>query len=310
MFPAAAVVASLTALVTAEVTGVLVVLLAVSLVPWAFLAGGVRVPDWMMTVGIVVPSVISILHCKTVGPEFNLLQRERRLVDQLERARNLLGDAAAAEERRRVAREIHDIVGHSLTVVLLNVAGARRLVRTDPDAATEALSQAEHLGRESLEQMREAVGLLRGDGSPDDDTNAGRAPLPTATDVRALVERSRRAGLDVDLHVDGALDSLDPGAGLSVFRVVQEALTNAGRHAHGAPVDVHIAAGTDRVHVQVRNRRPAVVAPASDRGTGLLGMRERVAAAGGTLAAGPAPDGGWLVDAELPTRAVASAPSR
>ena len=368
IFPVAAVLSATVALLTGQVTGVLLGLLVVALVPWGLMAAGVRVPHVAMTVGVVVPSVWAILHSSNVGPEFNLLllvvwltsrsgavvlplatsvagtaasfevdqrtadlhmhmrswvlfaagmafawfagsllRRERRLVDELEQADTLLGEAAVAEERRRIAREIHDIVGHSLTVVLLNVAGARRLVRVDPDAAVDALTQAEQLGRESLDQMREAVGLLRGGERPGATTDPidARRPLPSAGDLQALVEQAQAAGVAVTLEVDGPVGELDRATGLNVYRVVQEALTNAGRHAPGAPVAVRVGADERGVHVEVANGRATGAVPpvpTSGAGTGLLGMRERVTAAGGEWHAGPEPAGGWRVTAELPRR--------
>lgn len=367
LFPVAALVAALTVFATAgDITPRLVGLVGLSLVPWALLAGGVRMPDAAMTLGVAVPAVTMVLWCGVSGAMFglillvmwqvsraapwglplvasvagtgavfvmertnpdhdfkqswilfgaglafswfggSLLRRERMLVGQLEQAQALLTDAAAAEERRRIAREIHDIVGHSLTVVLLNVAGARRLVRTDPDAAADALAQAEALGRDSLDHVREAVGLLR---AADDEAGAS-APLPGGDDLATLVDRFRAAGNDVQLRVDGDPATLEPGAGLAVYRVVQEALTNAGRHAPGAPVDVRVTVG-ERVHVRVRNGRPArSPAPSGPPGAGLVGMRERLAAAGGVVDAAPTGDGGWLVTAELSTRAGAGAGDR
>ncbi len=360
LFPAAALVASLAVFGTADhITPAVVGLVAVSLVPWALLAGGVQMPDAVLTIAVLAPGLVLILGCGLPGALFwlillvmwlvarsrgsvlplvtalsgtlavyvmerirdghdfkqswilfgtgfgfswfggMLLRRERLLVGELERAQALLTDAAAAEERRRIAREIHDIVGHSLTVVLLNVAGARRLVRTDPDAAADALAQAEALGRESLDHVREAVGLLRAEG----DEPGVAPPLPTGTDVTSLVRRAAGAGLSVELRVDGDLDVLEPAAGLAVYRVVQEALTNAGRHAPGALVEVRVTAGRALAHVSVRNGAPArpSIAPGPP-GTGLLGMQERVAAAGGRASAGPTDDGGWLITAELPAR--------
>jgi signal transduction histidine kinase len=230
-----------------------------------------------------------------------LVRRERELVTELREARDRLADAALADERRRIARDVHDIVGHSLTVVLLHLAGARRILRRDPDAAVAALARAEDVGRESLDQIRHVVGLLR------DDSPQPSGPAPTAADVTGLVEQAVEAGMTVELTVHGDLHDLDAGAGLTVYRVVQESIANADHHAPGAAVVVTVDVDDTEVAVDVRNgpsRRP-VDATAPRSGTGLAGMRERVGAAEGTLRVGPTDDGGWSVVATVPRHRVA-----
>lgn len=224
------------------------------------------------------------------------MRRFRDLVAELAATRERLAEQAVLLERRRIAAELHDLVGHSLTVVLLSVTGARRLVRDDPDAATQALLEAERVGRESLAQIRGSVRALRDDGS----LAGAAAPMPVAADVPELVETMAAAGSSVDLRVTGPLDEVEAAAGLVVYRVVQESLNNAARHAPGVPAIVTVDVADDAVEVEVVDAGPAPAAvPNGASGLGIVGMRERVEAVGGELDAGPAP-GGWRVRARVP----------
>jgi signal transduction histidine kinase len=230
------------------------------------------------------------------------MRRFSALVAELAATRELLAEQAVHVERRRIAAELHDLVGHSLTVVLLSVTGARRLVRDDPEAATEALREAEAIGRASLAEIRASARALReGVGA-----EPGVAPLPAAGDVPALVERMVAAGSDVDLDIVGDVGEVEPVAGLVVYRVVQESLNNSARHAPGAPARVHVAVAPGAVDVDVfdAGRAGTGIGPGdgSPPGVGLIGMRERVEAVGGTLQAGPVP-GGWRVRAHVPRAA-------
>lgn len=225
-----------------------------------------------------------------------VLAEQRRSALALAEAQQQLATQAAGEERRRIAREVHDLVGHSLTVVLLHVTGARRLVRRDPDEAETALADAERVGRSALADIRRTVALLREDGE-------GRAPTPNALDLEALIDESCAAGMEIDAVVPAAVTSLDETTGLVVYRIVQEALANAARHAPGARTEVHIDVAPDRVGVEICNdaaTRPAQAT--TDGGSGLVGMEERAGALGGTLLAGPH-GRGWRVRAVLPRTA-------
>lgn len=225
-----------------------------------------------------------------------VLAEQRRSALALAEAQRQLASQAAGEERRRIAREVHDLVGHSLTVVLLHVTGARRLVRRDPGEAETALADAERVGRGALADIRRTVALLREEGE-------GRAPTPNALDLAALIDESRAAGMNIDAAVPEAVASLDETTGLVVYRIVQEALANAARHAPGARTDVHIDITEDRVGIEIRNdaaTRPPQTA--TDGGSGLIGMEERASALGGTLLAGPHGHG-WRVRATLPRAA-------
>ena len=226
------------------------------------------------------------------------MRRFSDVVAELAATRNLLAERAVDLERRRIAAELHDLVGHSLTVVLLSVTGARRLVRQDPDAATEALLEAEAVGRASLTEIRGSVRALR-DGQRDGQgTDAGVAPMPVAGDVPALVERMVAAGSSVELDVTGNLEEVETVTGLVVYRVVQEALNNVARHAPSAAARVAVVVMADAVEVEVLDSGPGSSARGST-GTGLIGMRERVDAVGGALQVGPSP-GGWRVRARVP----------
>ncbi len=222
------------------------------------------------------------------------MRRFHAVATELAATRELLAQQAVQLERRRIAAELHDLVGHSLTVVLLSLTGARRLVRDDPDAATEALVEAEAIGRASLAEVRGSARALRDDQV----TGPVFAPMPAARDLPDLVASMVSAGSRVDLDIVGDVEDVEPLTGLVVYRVVQESLNNTARHAPGASARVAVEVAPDAIDVDVhdvggfgRGKGPA--------GMGLVGMRERVEAVGGTLEAGPVP-GGWQVRAHLP----------
>jgi signal transduction histidine kinase len=217
--------------------------------------------------------------------------RLRLTVMQLRAAQEELADRSRAEERNRIAAEVHDVIGHALTVSLLHIGSARLAMDESPEEARDALSEAERLTRGSLEEVRATFGSMRTD-LPDD-----RTPLPGSDDLPALVESFRRAGSDVELHVDDRLGTLGATRGLAAYRIVQEALTNATRHAPGQPVVVRIGPTEKATTVTVRN--DGSPDRAATPGSGLRGMRERAESVGGHLTAGPT-DGGWLVEAVLP----------
>jgi len=220
-------------------------------------------------------------------------RRQRMLVEQLREAQAGLAERARAEERNRIAAEMHDVIGHAMTVSLLHVSSARLALDEDPDEARAALAEAERLARQSLDEVRGVVGLMRGAGP------RAVVPLPRGTDVADLVDSFRRAGTHVELDVRGGLDALGATHGLAVYRVVQESLTNAARHGDGTPVSVRVDIGGDRTTVTVDSGRSSASVAAAG-GAGLIVMSERVQALGGELLAGPRP-GGWRVEAVLPS---------
>lgn len=225
-----------------------------------------------------------------------LLRRQQQTVVELRSAQDRLVGEAALQERQRIAREVHDVVAHSLTVTMMHVTAARMAIRRDPGSAIDALEEAERLGRQSLDEIRRTVALLRDGGE-----RATAPALPAATDLHALVAQYAGAGVDVDLDVHGPLADLEAATGLALFRLVQEAIGNAVKHAPGAPVTVRVGVSEDAVDVQASNPLPTtVVARRGERaGLGLVGMRERIALLGGTIAVGPQ-GRAWVVDATLP----------
>jgi signal transduction histidine kinase len=204
-------------------------------------------------------------------------------------------ERAAADERARMARELHDIVSHNLSVVVLQAAGAQ--AAGGPDAGT--LEKIERSGRQALVEMRRLLGVLHQPGEPARQPEL--APQPGMTDVPALVDGVRAAGLPVMLVVDGDLAGLPAAVEISAYRIVQEALTNVLKHAGKASAQVRISRGTADVLIEITDDGTAPQAGTEDGGGhGLAGMRERVALFGGELAAGPRPGGGFAVRARLP----------
>jgi signal transduction histidine kinase len=267
---------------------------------WGLLAGGVLGAAWigfdpMDTTWSLRVQGLAWLSPWIIAWLAGALVRSRRLhVQGLVREREEKALTAVAEERNRIARELHDVIGHSVSVMTVQASAVRRLMREDQGKERAALETVESTGREALAEMRRMVGVLRGsDGAPD------LAPPPTLDQLGGLVEKFRAAGLDVVLQTDGDPAPLPPGLDLTAYRVVQEALTNTLRHAHATRAAICIRYGAGRLTVAVRDdgRGPD---PADEPGHGLLGMRERVAVYGGELVTGPAPGGGYELRAEIP----------
>ncbi|MEV7625016.1 histidine kinase [Actinoplanes sp. NPDC089786] len=264
----------------------------------------VGVRPWDPTSGLVANG---LLH-SAVAPLFGLYLAARRRKMQLLRERaERAADRARAEERTRLAAELHDLVAHRVTLMTLQ-AGA--LSMSAPDAATrQAGEELRDQGARALDELRELVGVLRRDGSSVapalDERPAparGESPAPALAE---LVDDAVRAGQPVRLTVDGSPSpELSKVTGRTAYRVVQEALTNARKHAAGARVRVAASYGADEVRIVVCNSAPRRRSgPAgSGAGTGLAGLRERVESIGGSLAAGPDADGGFRVETVLPAR--------
>jgi signal transduction histidine kinase len=219
---------------------------------------------------------------------------EERAV-QVERERVLELRVALADERARIARELHDIVAHSVSVMVIQAGAARMQFRRQPDRAGEALLAVEASGREALAELRRLLGLLTNDEpSPD------LAPQPGLDQLDRLVERVGQAGLPVVVHRVGPARALPPGLDLTAYRVIQEALTNALKYAHGRPTEIVIEVGDSELRLQIQNAGDSTDTDVEGAGRGLLGMRERVTLYGGQLDAGRQPEGGFAVRARLP----------
>lgn len=224
------------------------------------------------------------------GWALGVAARERRKHAEDEAVRRT--EQAVAEERLRIARELHDIVAHSMSLIAVKAGIANHVAEARPEEAREALRVIEAASRGSLTEMRHLLGVLR---SEVDSPALGPAPGPAG--IPALVDGARTAGVTVSLSLDGT-DGLADGIGLSVYRIVQEALTNVVRHAAPTRSAITVAVSEETVRVEVTNSGPRVVR--GPGGHGLIGMRERVAVYGGTFEAGPRPAGGWRVLAVLP----------
>ena len=220
----------------------------------------------------------------------------RERADELERRREADARAAVLEERTRIARELHDVVAHGISTMVVQ-AGAERLALGDARPGTsDVLAGIEHTGREALGEMRRLVGLLRSE-----DEALALAPQPTLARLDALAETMDRAGLAVELQVEGDVAGLPAGLDVSAYRIVQEALTNALRHAGpAARASVVVRASAELLEIEVADDGRGGATDHADAGHGLVGMRERVALYGGELTAGPSPTGGFVLRTRLP----------
>lgn len=233
------------------------------------------------------------------------VQKSLVLVEQ-EKARHAEQMAGATlDERRRIAREVHDVVAHSLSVTMLHLTGARHALESggDPAAAANALRDAERLGREAMNDIRRTVGLLAGA-----DDGGETAPMPSAGDILALAREFASAGLAVECKVHGDPANVSTAAGLGLYRIAQESLANAAKHAPGAAVCLALDVSNGRTSLVVRSTPSNGVKPRNGDGDGvglgLRGMEERARLLGGTFRAGPEGDG-WSVAVEMPANAEA-----
>jgi signal transduction histidine kinase len=209
---------------------------------------------------------------------------------------------AAGGERNRMARELHDVIAHCLSVMVVQAGGARTVAAADPRRASAALQAVESAGREALADLRRLVGTFRGGDE------AGDAHRPGVGEVGVLADRARVAGLEVDVHVSGSIASLDPAVSAVAYRVVQEALTNCIKHAGPARADVCARVHGPYLEVAVTDTgrgEPDCASPLPGSGRGLIGMQERIASLGGELRAGPRAEGGFEVNARIPLRGAA-----
>ncbi|WP_158893828.1 sensor histidine kinase [Amycolatopsis anabasis] len=237
------------------------------------------------------------LYC-AAGWATGFIVRTRR--EQTVRARELFADQALADERLRIARELHDIVAHSMSLIAVKAAVGNHVAAEHPEEARDALRVIESTSRGALTEMRRLLGVLRSEQSTED-AELGPAPGPAA--LGELAELARIGGAEVDLEVQG-IEDIGEGIGLSVYRIVQEALTNVVKHAAPARCRVRVTGDGRQIRIEVTDdghRPPAHGGP----GHGLIGMRERVMLYGGDFTAGPRPEGGFRVTATLPYDEVA-----
>jgi signal transduction histidine kinase len=215
----------------------------------------------------------------------------------LDRERDARAQAAVADERARIARELHDVVAHSISVMGIQAGAVRRVLGPGHDEQKDALLSVEETGRQALAEMRRMLGILRRS-----DEDLAHAPPPSLDGIEELIAQAREAGLPVELRIEGERMPLAPGIDISAYRIVQEALTNTLKHAQPARATVVIAYGSHDLHLDVSDdgRGPGAN---GDVGHGLVGMRERVAIYGGSLKTGAGDDGGYVVRARLPLHA-------
>jgi signal transduction histidine kinase len=212
------------------------------------------------------------------------------------RERQVSAREAVVGERERIARELHDVIGHHVSTMVVQAGAERRMLPDGQDDTREVLGTIERVGRGALDEMRRMVAMLRQDPRTD------LVPQPTLHDLPELVRQMRANGLSVELGIDGEVRDLPAGIELSAYRIVQEALTNVVKHAGGAPARITLTYGADTLEITVRDDGTAAARPELGGGHGLVGMQERVAMYGGRLEAGPAGSGGFAVRVQLPVR--------
>ena len=266
---------------------------ALSLVPW-WLWLIADVPNLNGPVGATIAFTAATIAVDSIGSR---LRAQRALAAQTRRTETERARLAVLEERTRIARELHDVVAHHMSLIAVRAETAPYRLGDLPESARAEFGSLSGAAREALADMRRLLGVLRYDQP------GGLAPQPQLSDLPALVESVRQSGVSVELSVPAALDQVPSGVGLCAYRIVQESLANASQHAPGAPVTVSVGHDTGAVQLRVANGPgDPGAAPAEDHGPGhgLTGMRERVGLLGGSLSAGPAPAGGFVVSAVLP----------
>jgi signal transduction histidine kinase len=253
-----------------------------------------------------VPSIkaefVPVLVLVPLGLLANALHTWKQRAKAAEEEKQMATQLAVEHERARIARELHDVITHNVSVMVVQAGAARKVMDSSPDAAREALLAVEAGGRAAMAELRHVMGLL----TSDDGVVAGAvelAPQPGLDQVTVLAERVRAAGAPVEVVVAGSRVPLPQGVDLVAYRVVQEALTNTLKHAVGARVRVEIGYAPSSVSIDVFDSGGDAAAGVSGAGRGLVGMRERLAVYGGTLVAGPRPTGGYRVSAVIPVAA-------
>jgi glucose-6-phosphate-specific signal transduction histidine kinase len=266
---------------------------ALTLIPW-WLWLAADVPNLNGPAGSTVVFTAVAIAVDSIGSR---LGAQRALAAQTERAGDERARRAVLEERTRIARELHDVVAHHLSLIAVRAETAPYRLNGLPESARTEFGSLSEVAREALRDMRRLLGVLR------HDQPAALAPQPQLADLPALVDAARRAGVSVELSVPPSLDQVPSGVGVCAYRIVQESLSNASQHAPGAAVTVSVEEDSGAVLLRVANGPGGPADPSRNGrgpGHGLTGMRERVALLGGSLSAGPAADGGFVVSAVLP----------
>ncbi len=266
---------------------------ALSLVPWLLWLIA-DIPNLHGPAGSVVVFTAVVIAVDSIGSR---LRAQQFLDTQTERAETERARRAVLEERTRIARELHDVVAHHMSLIAVRAETAPYRLTDLPESAQAEFASLSEVAREALAEMRRLLGVLR------HDQPAALAPQPQLSDLPALVDAARQAGAPVEFSAPAALGQVPAGVGVCAYRIVQESLSNASQHAPGAPIIVSVGQGSGAVLLRVANGPGAAPAPPGNQhrpGHGLTGMHERVALLGGSLTAGPAPDGGFVVSAVLP----------
>jgi signal transduction histidine kinase len=266
---------------------------ALSLIPWCLWLTA-DIPNLHGPAGSVVIFTAVVIAVDSIG---SWLRAQHSLATQTERAEAERARRAVLEERTRIARELHDVVAHHMSLIAVRAETAPYRLTDLPESARAEFSSLSEVAREALTEMRRLLGVLR------HDQPAALAPQPQLSDLPALVDAARQAGAPVEFWAPTALGQVPAGVGVCAYRIVQESLSNASQHAPGAPIIVSIDHDRGAVLLRVANGPGGSAgAPVNEDGPGhgLTGMRERVALLGGSLSAGPSPDGGFVVTAVLP----------
>ena len=266
---------------------------ALSLIPW-WLWLTADAPNLHGPASATIIFTAVVVAVESIGSR---LRAQDSLAAQTERAEAERARRAVLEERARIARELHDVVAHHMSLIAVRAETAPYRLTGLPESARDEFSSLSEVAREALTEMRRLLGVLR------HDQPAALAPQPQLTDLPALVDAARRSGVPVELSLPPALGQVPAGVGVCAYRIVQESLSNASQHAPGAPVTVSVTHDSGAILLRVANGPAEHSAPSGNEprpGHGLTGMHERVALLGGSLSAAPAPGGGFVVSAVLP----------
>jgi signal transduction histidine kinase len=245
-------------------------------------------------------SVVTFLLVASVGLAANAIHTWRQRAQALQRDQETTTRLAVDRERARLARELHDVVGHNVSVMVVQAGAARKVMNTSPDLAREALLAVEAGGRAAMTELRQVIGLLTLTAEDGARRSEQLDPPPGLDRLPELAERIRETGVPVTLTVSGPIGALPPGVDLAAYRVVQEALTNAVRHAVGAAVAIQVTGSAGELRIEVTDTGGTTSAAGAGGGAGLAGLRERLSGYGGTLTTGPRPTAGYRVTAVIP----------